>query len=306
MSALCSVHELMEGDLHELIQSSQVGATPSTIIGAEHVQFFVYQLLRGLKFMHTAHVVHRDIKPRNLLISSSCDLKICDFGLAKYIGDAPEAREADDESITDYVATRWYRAPEVIMMWRRSNQKALDMWSVGCVAAELIRREPLFSGLDNKDQLDLITRQLGSLPPAEVDEVGDEQIRAHLKSMGPREPQSMADRYLSPGSRALGVLQITRTHALVALPGNRLDGASAEACHMVEGLLTLNPHKRMDVEEALEHAYLEALHDLRDEPVGPRLCSADFAFDVPTPSLESLQTEVWKEISYFHGGHRDS
>lgn len=90
------------------------------------VQFFIYQVLRGLKFIHSADVIHRDLKPRNLLVNSNCDLKICDFGLARV--DDPEHRQGC--TMSNYIATRWYRAPEVIL-GRKRYTKAVDMWSVG-------------------------------------------------------------------------------------------------------------------------------------------------------------------------------
>ncbi|KAL6517242.1 Mitogen-activated protein kinase 16 [Orobanche hederae] len=96
------VFELMESDLHQVIKAND-DLTP------EHFQFFLYQLLRGLKYVHTANVFHRDLKPKNILANADCKLKICDFGLARVaFNDSPMA-----VFWTDYVATRWYRAPEL-------------------------------------------------------------------------------------------------------------------------------------------------------------------------------------------------
>jgi serine/threonine protein kinase len=103
------------------------------------VQFFLYQILRGLKYVHSAGIYHRDLKPRNLLVNSNCDLKICDFGLAR--ADI-EQLQTSQTALTDYIATRWYRAPEVILSWRKYTA-AIDVWSVGCILAELIIRKPL-------------------------------------------------------------------------------------------------------------------------------------------------------------------
>jgi serine/threonine protein kinase len=75
------------------------------------VQYFIYQILRGLKYIHSAHVLHRDLKPSNLLLNANCDLKICDFGLARPEGNQPGF-------LTEYVATRWYRAPEIMLSWK--------------------------------------------------------------------------------------------------------------------------------------------------------------------------------------------
>eukprot|EP00913_Durusdinium_trenchii_P015809 g14857.t1 len=99
----------------------------------EHCQFFTYQILRGLKFVHTAGVIHRDLKPRNLLVNSNCDLKICDYGLARLA-----MSNGDCRPLTEYVCTRWYRAPEVLCSWADYGS-AIDMWSVGCIFAEMLR-----------------------------------------------------------------------------------------------------------------------------------------------------------------------
>ena len=101
------VLNLMETDLSSIIKSPQALSKP-------HVQFFFYQVLRGLKFLHSMNIVHRDLKPRNLLVNSNCDLRICDFGLARVF--FPDSKWKVD-AMTDYVATRWYRSPEVILSW---------------------------------------------------------------------------------------------------------------------------------------------------------------------------------------------
>ncbi len=96
------VFELMDTDLSRVIESSQH-------LGDEHIKFFMYQLLSAVHFLHTAGIAHRDIKPRNMLVNADCTLKICDFGLARLC--TPDL--VVDGGMTDYVATRWYRAPEV-------------------------------------------------------------------------------------------------------------------------------------------------------------------------------------------------
>lgn len=104
----------------------------------EHIQYFIYQILRGILYIHSANVIHRDLKPNNILLNKNCDLKICDFGLARGF-------ENEDEFKTEYVVTRWYRAPEVILN-ASAYTKALDIWSIGCIFAELLGRTPLFPG----------------------------------------------------------------------------------------------------------------------------------------------------------------
>ena len=99
---------LFTADLHQIIKSGQ-------ILTNEHVQYFLYQILRGMKFIHSACVIHRDLKPGNLLVNADCELKICDFGLARGFESRPEANQTH---LTEYVATRWYRAPEIMLAFK--------------------------------------------------------------------------------------------------------------------------------------------------------------------------------------------
>ena len=108
------VYELMDTDLHQIIRSSQP-------LSDDHCQYFIYQVLRGLKYIHSANVLHRDLKPSNLLLNANCDLKICDFGLAR--------TNTEKEFMTEYVVTRWYRAPELLLSCSEYTA-AIDIWSV--------------------------------------------------------------------------------------------------------------------------------------------------------------------------------
>ena len=112
------------------------------------MQYFLYQILRGLKYVHSAHVLHRDLKPSNLLLNANCDLKIGDFGLAR--------TTSETDFMTEYVVTRWYRAPELLLNCSEYTA-AIDIWSVGCILGEILTRQPLFPGKDYVHQLRLIT-----------------------------------------------------------------------------------------------------------------------------------------------------
>ena len=92
---------------------------------------------RGLKYVHSAGVVHRDLKPSNILVNENCDLKICDFGLARI----------QDPQMTGYVSTRYYRAPEIMLTWQKYDV-SVDIWSTGCIFAEMLGGKPLFPGKD--------------------------------------------------------------------------------------------------------------------------------------------------------------
>ncbi|XP_014833744.1 PREDICTED: serine/threonine-protein kinase NLK2-like [Poecilia mexicana] len=124
------ITELMQSDLHKVIVSPQPLTT-------DHIKVFLYQILRGLKYLHSAGILHRDIKPGNLLVNSNCLLKICDFGLARVEEPDPSRH------MTQEVVTQYYRAPEVLMGCRHYGS-AIDVWSVGCIFAELLGRRILF------------------------------------------------------------------------------------------------------------------------------------------------------------------
>lgn len=95
-----------------------------------HKKYILYQLLKGLHYLHSANILHRDLKPSNLLLSTQCEVKICDFGLARHLSQSHK----EENVLTEGVATRWYRAPEVLLGANNYNEKA-DIWSVGCIFA---------------------------------------------------------------------------------------------------------------------------------------------------------------------------
>lgn len=129
------LQELMETDMHRVIRTQD--------LSDDHCQYFIYQTLRALKAMHSANVLHRDLKPSNLLLNANCDLKVCDFGLAR----SAASQEDNSGFMTEYVATRWYRAPEIMLTFKEYT-KAIDVWSVGCILAEMLSGKPLFPGKD--------------------------------------------------------------------------------------------------------------------------------------------------------------
>jgi p38 MAP kinase len=137
------VTALMGADLNNIIKFQS--------LSDDHVQFLVYQIFRALKYIHSAGIIHRDLKPSNIAVNEDCELKILDFGLAR----------ATDDEMTGYVATRWYRAPEIMLNWMHYSQN-VDIWSVGCIMAELLTGKTLFPGSDHIDQLNRILRLVGT------------------------------------------------------------------------------------------------------------------------------------------------
>eukprot|EP00292_Cryptomonas_paramecium_P010476 CAMPEP_0113676160 /NCGR_PEP_ID=MMETSP0038_2-20120614/8479_1 /TAXON_ID=2898 /ORGANISM="Cryptomonas paramecium" /LENGTH=261 /DNA_ID=CAMNT_0000593139 /DNA_START=38 /DNA_END=820 /DNA_ORIENTATION=+ /assembly_acc=CAM_ASM_000170 len=156
------VTDVMDTDLSKILKSPQK-------LSDEHVRYFTYQILRGLKFIHSANVMHRDLKPSNLLVNANCDLKICDLGLARLT-------HTDASDKTCYVVTRWYRAPE-LLLGNKHYTTAIDMWSVGCILAELLARRPLFPGRDYVDMLVLVVETLGNPQGEDLAHVSERAVR---------------------------------------------------------------------------------------------------------------------------------
>jgi len=250
--------ELMEADLHQIIRSEQ----PLT---DAHYQYFIYQVCRGLKYIHSANVLHRDLKPGNLLVNADCELKICDFGLARGFSDSPEANAG---FMTEYVATRWYRAPEIMLSFK-CYTKAIDMWSVGCILAELLGGKPLFKGRDYVDQLNQILSILGTPDDETLTRIGSERALRYIRSLPKTQKIPFSELYPNANPLALDLL---------------------------EKLLKFDPAERITVEEALAHPYLESYHDVDDEPSHEKLF--DFSFEA-LDSIEDMKRMITEEVINF-------
>lgn len=145
---LTLVFEFLDQDLKKLLDQQDGGLDPST------TKSFLYQLLRGVAYCHQHRVLHRDLKPQNLLINREGSLKLADFGLARAFG-------IPVRSYTHEVVTLWYRAPDVLMGSRKYSTP-VDIWSVGCIFAEMVNGRPLFPGNTDNDQLLKIFKVLGT------------------------------------------------------------------------------------------------------------------------------------------------
>eukprot|EP00096_Caligus_rogercresseyi_P006665 TRINITY_DN2335_c0_g1_i1.p1 TRINITY_DN2335_c0_g1~~TRINITY_DN2335_c0_g1_i1.p1 ORF type:complete len:410 (+),score=120.09 TRINITY_DN2335_c0_g1_i1:251-1480(+) len=248
---------LMETDLYKLLRTQR--------LSNDHICYFLYQILRGLKYIHSANVLHRDLKPSNLLLNTTCDLKICDFGLA---------RVADPDHdhtgfLTEYVATRWYRAPE-IMLNSKGYTKSIDIWSVGCILAEMLSNRPIFPGKHYLDQLNHILSILGSPSTEDLECIINEKARNYLKTLNFKPKVAWSKLYPEADPKALDLL---------------------------EAMLTFNPHRRINVEEALAHPYLEQYYDPADEPVAKEPFKLDMELDsLPKEELKSL---IYEETGNF-------
>ncbi|KAL9190827.1 hypothetical protein ACHAXT_000533 [Thalassiosira profunda] len=319
------VFEYADTDLYKLIMSPQYLST-------EHIQTFLYQMLVGLKYIHSSSVIHRDLKPANILLNEDCTLKICDFGLARIVhhtkmpaasqtdadgatGEVPTqvlVQDVNDKTshlagiaprpnlsrqLTKHVVTRWYRAPELILI--QPYASAVDIWSLGCIFAELLSmqegsvpnyqdRVPLFPGgscyplsgdssnsTDERlDQLSVIFSVIGM--PSEED----------LKSVG------KANEYIK---------------SLHKKPGRSLESlypaADPAAINLLTQMLMFNPAKRCTAEEALDHDFLKPVRRKEMEVCASEpLDSPDF-LEQSKIDVATLKAETFKEVLWYKQSH---
>ncbi|XP_076840113.1 cyclin-dependent kinase-like 5 isoform X2 [Brachyhypopomus gauderio] len=207
------VFEYVEKNMLELLEEQPNGAPP------DKVRNYIYQLIKAIHWCHKNDIVHRDIKPENLLISSDDVLKLCDFGFAR------DLSEGNDANYTEYVATRWYRSPELLL--GAPYGKTVDMWSVGCILGELSDGQPLFPGESEIDQLFTIQKVLGPLPPEQMKLFYNNPRFHGLRFPTVSHPQTLERRYL-------GIIN-----------GPMLD--------LMKNLLLLNPNERFLTEQSLNH-----------------------------------------------------
>ncbi|KAJ7600919.1 mitogen activated protein kinase-like protein [Mycena floridula] len=254
------VQELMETDLHRVIRTQE--------LSDDHCQYFLYQTLRALKALHSADVLHRDLKPSNLLLNANCDLKLCDFGLAR---STKHSNGGDGNSfMTEYVATRWYRAPEVMLTFKQYT-KAIDVWSVGCVLAEMLSGKPLFPGRDYHHQLSIILDLLGTPSIDDFYAISSARSREYIRALPFRKRVSFAKLFPTANPLALDLL---------------------------DKLLAFSPKGRIEVEEALRHPYLAPYHDPQDEPTALPLPPAFFDFEEQGEGGQALSKGELKVMIY--------
>ncbi|XP_047080937.1 mitogen-activated protein kinase 13-like [Lolium rigidum] len=256
------VFELMESDLDQVIKANG-DLTP------QHHQFFLYQLLRALKYMHAANIFHRDLKPKNILANSDCKLKICDFGLARAsCNDAPSAI-----FWTDYVATRWYRAPELCGSFFSKYTPAIDIWSIGCIFAEVLTGTPLFPGRNVVHQLDLITDLLGTPSSETLSRIRNEKAKSYLIGMQRKYPKPFSLKFHNADPRALRLL---------------------------ERLLAFDPKDRPTAEEALADPYFGGLAKLKHEPWSHPISKLEFEFERRKLTKDDVRDLIYREILEYH------
>ncbi|KAH7570990.1 hypothetical protein JRO89_XS05G0235000 [Xanthoceras sorbifolium] len=240
------VFELMESDLDQVIKAND-DLTPG------HHQFFLYQLLRALKYIHSAHVFHRDLKPQNILANADCKLKICDFGLARV-------------SFTE--------APSAIF-W--TYTPSIDIWSIGCIFAELLTGRPLFPGKNVVHQLDLVTDLLGTPAAESIAAIRNEKARRYLSSLRKKRPVPFSQKF--PGVDPL-------------------------ALQLLERLLAFDPKDRPSAEEiritGYTDPYFHGLANLNEEPSTQPISKLDFEFERRKLAKDDVRELIYREILEYH------
>ncbi|CAM4665853.1 unnamed protein product [Leuciscus chuanchicus] len=259
------VMELMDANLCQVIQME---------LDHERMSYLLYQMLCGIKHLHSAGIIHRDLKPSNIVVKSDCTLKILDFGLARTAGTS--------FMMTPYVVTRYYRAPEVILgMGYKEN---VDIWSVGCIMGEMVRHKILFPGRDYIDQWNKVIEQLGTPSPE------------FMKKLQPTVRNYVENRPKYAG------LTFPKLFPDCLFPAdsehNKLKASQAR--DLLSKMLIIDPAKRISVDEALQHPYINVWYDPAEVEA-----ARNQQISMPPPQIYDKQLDErehsideWKELIY--------
>lgn len=209
-SELCVVMEVLKQQLDKVINNKKF------FLSCSDIKTILFMILDGVSALHDKNILHRDIKPENLLISNDGVIKIIDFGMSRVV-DFPQAK------FTPNVVTRWYRAPELLLN-SKHHSAAVDLWSCGCIFAELLLRTPFFPGQSDVDQLNLIFTAFGT---------PSRELWAEMTEM----PFWLSYANCSSNLAAL------------------FTGLDDEGLDLLYKMLELNPIKRISAKEALKHSY---------------------------------------------------
>jgi cyclin-dependent kinase-like len=215
------VFEYVEKNLLEVLEQKNNGLDP------EDVRRYIFQMCSAIDYCHKNKIIHRDIKPENLLVNTDKSLKLCDFGFARFL-----SQKISD--LTDYVATRWYRAPELVLSCTDYSYP-VDMWAIGCILGEITDGQPLFPGESEIDQLFVIQKVLGPLTADQMEVCQKNPRFIGVKFPEVTKPETLEKKYLGKLSK--------------------------KALSFMKTCLKMDPAERISAAEALQHPYFEGLRD---------------------------------------------
>ena len=340
-SDLWVVFDFVDLDLRKLI------ASPQTIT-VQHVQWISHQILAALQYLHAAHVLHRDLKPANVLLSGTCEVKICDFGLARVVDEAdwdrneallsgrPLSRQPSSSSnlvsslpkvtrqMTTHVVTRWYRAPELILLQRYTT--AIDIWSFACIFAELLTMLP--DGPPERNAL-FPGRSCFPLSPTEEDEMSSpaslDQVRAVQRPKHTHTPLFTHTHPSSPSPSHHNQLNVIfsvigtpsgpfgwvervemREHLAALEPiaaqsfEELLPGSPPAAIQLLHELLQFRPSNRLSVTAAMDHSFFSTMQtrcerSLSVQPVD----AATIDFEHAENKIPHVRKKILQEIKHY-------
>ncbi|CAJ1381762.1 unnamed protein product [Effrenium voratum] len=271
------IFDYMESDLQKAIAAN--------LLQPIHVEYVTYQILKALKYIHSGGVLHRDLKPANVLLNSNCHVRVCDFGLARTVlpytaqtaGTRRDSRSSESEAhplLTDYVATRWYRAPE-LLLGSTIYSEGVDMWSVGCILGEMVAGKPILRGRSTMDQLQKVVELTGK--PSEQDLRPITTTSQYARSM----LENLGNVRQMPSSGVLFLLKLPQQAKTLTL-----------------NLLKFNPERRPSAELALQDIFLEKFFLQEAEPV------CDKVIRMPIADVTKLKASDYRDQIFTMIGQR--
>jgi mitogen-activated protein kinase 15 len=255
-------------------------ALKNSVLKEIHKHYIFYQLANTLAYLHTAELVHRDIKPSNILVNETCEVKLCDFGLIRSLR---KENQNDELVLTENIATRWYRAPEILLC-STNYGKAIDVWSMGCVLAEMVMQRPIFQGSSTISQLEKIFEVTGKPTAGDLDYLKNKSSINVIENMDIKERKSIRD-----------LLNTNDKHIV----------------DLLERIFQVDPRKRPTALEVLNHPFVSKFRGKVEEklPEAPitilyeikqiaiedykklifgEVDDKDFKVSEPTPNLEAM------------------
>lgn len=252
------VTDIMDADLQRVLRNS--------VLQPVHRMFISYQIFRALKYIHSAGVMHRDIKPANILINRACEVKLCDFGQARSVCEPEQAVECP---LTDYVSTRWYRAPEMLL-GSTSYSRSIDIWATGCIICEMQGAgQPLFPGQSTMTMMEFMIDALGTPSKNDTKAMRAPYVVGMLDCLPPAKPvRPLTQQFPQAGLDLQDLMQLT---------------------------LQWSPEKRLTAEEALMHPYYASLHNPDNEPSMQRQIMVAIT-DLSKHTVSDYRDQIYADI----------